>query len=148
MVGARWRVPAYFARVKHLLAIALAMPWVVLPIVTVLRARRSRALDEYPSDPPADGPLVSIVIPARNEARNIERCVRSALAADYPRLAVVAVDDHSTDGTGEILRRIANEDSRLRVVVPPTLPVSVVLDNVLDRGQAPPVLVHAKAHPL
>ncbi len=69
-----------------------------------------------------DAPTVSVVIPARNEAHNIERCVRSALAADYPRLEVVAVDDHSTDGTGAILSRLALEDPRLRVLTPAPLP--------------------------
>ena len=104
------------------LAIALAAPWVIVPIVTIVRARDSRSLDEESADAPADAPLVSLVIPARNEARNIERCVRSALDARYPRLEVIAVDDHSTDDTGAILRRLASGDARLRVVVPPPLP--------------------------
>jgi glycosyltransferase involved in cell wall biosynthesis len=108
--------------VNTLVAVAFALPWGIVPVVTLLRARRSRSLDEHPASVPADAPLISIVIPARNEARNIERCVRSALAADHPRLEVVAVNDHSTDSTGAILRRIAAEDARLRVVVPPALP--------------------------
>ena len=93
-----------------------------MPIVTLVRARHSRSLDEESAEVFADAPLVSLVIPARNEARNIERCVRSALAASYPRLEVIAVDDHSTDDTGEILHRLAWGDARLRVVVPPPLP--------------------------
>lgn len=112
----------HLSRVTSLLAIALAAPWVIVPIVTTIRARHSRSLDEESADPPADAPLVSLVVPARNEARNIERCVRSALAAKYPRLEVIAVDDHSTDDTGAILRRLASDDARLRVVVPPPLP--------------------------
>ena len=105
-----------------LLIIALASPWIIVPVVALLRARHSRSLDEHAADVRADAPLVSIVVPARNEERSIERCVRSVLAARYPRLEVVAVDDHSTDGTGAILRGIAKEDARLRVVVPPPLP--------------------------
>jgi hypothetical protein len=88
----------------------------------VWRARRSRSLDEEPRDAPSDAPFVSLVIPARNEARNIARCAESALAADYPRLEVIVVDDHSTDGTGEIVRAIAERDARARVVVPEALP--------------------------
>ena len=88
----------------------------------MLRARRSRSLDEDSALATADAPLVSLVIPARNEARSIERCVRSALAAHYPRIEVIAVDDHSTDDTGRILRTLAAEDARLRVIVPPPLP--------------------------
>ncbi|MES2178881.1 MAG: glycosyltransferase [Gemmatimonadota bacterium] len=103
-------------------AAMLALPFVALPIATILRARRSRSLADESPVPRSDAPLVSLVIPARNEARSIGRCVRSALAADYPRLEVVAVDDHSTDSTGDILRSIAAGDSRLRLVVPPPLP--------------------------
>ncbi|CAN5374605.1 glycosyltransferase family 2 protein [soil metagenome] len=102
--------------------IILAIPWVALPVATLLRARDSRSLDDESATAMDDAPTVSIVIPARNEEHNIERCVRSALAANYPRLEVVAVDDHSTDGTGAILADISNEDARLRVVTPEPLP--------------------------
>ncbi len=106
----------------HWLAIAASAPWVLVPIVTSIRSRHARTLDEVDATAPFDAPLVSVVIPARNESRNIERCVRSVLASTYPRLEVIAVDDHSTDDTGVILARIATEDARLRVVVPPPLP--------------------------
>ncbi|GAB4191138.1 MAG: glycosyltransferase family 2 protein [Roseiflexaceae bacterium] len=70
-----------------------------------------------PGDPPTeDAPLISIVVPARNEAANIERCVRSLLAQNYPNIEVIAIDDASTDATPEILARLAAEDPRLRVV--------------------------------
>lgn len=105
-----------------LLAVLLALPWIIVPIAAVIRARRSRSLDEYAADTHGDVPLVSVVIPARNEAHNIERCVRSVLASRYPRLEVIAVDDHSSDGTGSILQSIAKDDARLKVVVPPPLP--------------------------
>jgi chlorobactene glucosyltransferase len=56
--------------------------------------------------PPPSGnvPRVSILVPARNEALNIGPCVRSLLAQDYPNCEVIVLDDHSTDGTGDILR--------------------------------------------
>jgi glycosyltransferase involved in cell wall biosynthesis len=108
--------------VPPLAPLLLALPWVLGPIVTLVRASRSRSLDDERADAPAEPPLVSLVIPARNEARNIERCVASALASDYPRLEVVVVDDHSSDGTGEIVRAMAERDARLRVVVPAPLP--------------------------
>ncbi|MGH7617560.1 MAG: glycosyltransferase [Gemmatimonadaceae bacterium] len=97
------------------------LPFVVPPIVVLLRARRSRSIEEFSPDVFADAPLVSVVIPARNERRNIERCVRSVLSADYPRLEVIMVDDHSTDGTGDAARAIAASDARLRVVEAPPL---------------------------
>ena len=60
-------------------------------------------------------PLLSIVVPARNEERAIEAAVRSLLAQDYPRFEVIVVEDRSTDRTADILRGLAT-DLRLRVV--------------------------------
>jgi len=102
--------------------IAWSLPWVVGSIGAVLRSFRSRSLDDESPDPPAAAPLVSVIIPARNEQRNIERCVRSVLATIYPSIEVIVVDDHSTDGTGDIVRTIARLDDRLRVVAAPDLP--------------------------
>jgi chlorobactene glucosyltransferase len=55
----------------------------------------------------ATGPLVSIIVPARNEEQNIERCVRSLLEQDYNHFEVIVVDDDSTDGTGRLLDELA-----------------------------------------
>jgi hypothetical protein len=108
--------------VPSLASVLLAAPWVLGPIAAIVRASRSRSLDDERAEPPHDAPLVSIVIPARNEARNIAPCVESALASSYPRLEVIVVDDHSTDETGAIAASIAARDPRLRVIVPPPLP--------------------------
>src|SRR5207244_206033 len=71
-------------------------------------------------EPLTSGPLVSIIIPARNEARNIERCVRSVLATAYSPIEVIVVDDRSTDGTAEIVEPAIGDRLRLvRGVEPP-----------------------------
>jgi chlorobactene glucosyltransferase len=108
--------------VPRLTPLLLASPWILGPVVTLVRARFNRSLDEEAAEPPNDPPLVSLVIPARNEARNIRRCVESALASTYPRLEVIVVDDHSTDGTGAIVETMMAHDSRLRVMTPEPLP--------------------------
>ena len=59
-------------------------------------------------------PRVSILVPARNEERIIERTVRAFLAQDYPAFEVIVVDDRSTDSTPAILASI--DDPRLIVV--------------------------------
>ncbi|MDQ3698338.1 MAG: glycosyltransferase [Gemmatimonadota bacterium] len=103
-------------------AILAALPWLVIPVVVLFRGRGSRTLDEESTTLPDDAPLVAVIIPARNEARSIERCVRSILGSAYPRLEVIVVDDDSADGTGDIARRLAAADPRLRVVEPAPLP--------------------------
>jgi len=98
-----------------------SLPWVLPPIIAIVRASHSRHLDEFPPDV-TDPPLVSVIIPARNEATNIARCVRSVLASRYPKLEVIVVDDHSTDGTAGIARATAGGDSRIRIIENPDLP--------------------------
>ena len=54
-------------------------------------------------------PFVSVCVPARNEARDIRACLTSLLRQQYPHFEVIAVDDNSTDGTGEIIQSLADE---------------------------------------
>ena len=102
--------------------LAPALPWVLFPLVALWRVRRPTTLDQFSPEPPAHPPFVSVVIPARNERRNVERCLRSVLAARYPAFEVLLVDDHSDDGTGDIARAIEATDARLRVLESPPLP--------------------------
>jgi len=63
-------------------------------------------------------PFLGIVVPARNEAKNIERTVRSLAAQNYPvdRYKIVVVDDRSFDRTPEILTELENEIANLEVI--------------------------------
>jgi len=76
--------------------------------------------------PRENAPFVSIVVPARDEERQIEDCVRSLLAQEWLDFELIVVDDRSSDATNEILQRIAFEDPRLRVVTGKALPVGWV----------------------
>src|SRR5574339_743701 len=75
-----------------------------------------------PVPPPSDPPLISICVPARNEARNIRACIESILAQDYPNVEVIVVDDRSTDLTPEILRQLSLHEDRLKIVHGSDLP--------------------------
>ncbi|MFM7034578.1 MAG: glycosyltransferase family 2 protein [Planctomycetia bacterium] len=59
---------------------------------------------------------VSVLVPARNEAAAIERLVRDVLASRDVDLELVILDDESTDGTGQIVARLADVDPRVRLV--------------------------------
>ncbi len=73
-------------------------------------------------DATVDGtPLVSVCIPARNEADNLEPCVRSLLSSDYGHIQVLVYDDESTDGTNLIVHRLCDADPR--VLAAPTFPL-------------------------
>ncbi|HZV76744.1 MAG TPA: glycosyltransferase family 2 protein [Candidatus Babeliales bacterium] len=83
--------------------------------------RRSRASISTRT-PAADLPSLSIIVPARNEQRQIERCLRSLLATRHPRYEVIVVDDQSTDETRAIADRIAASETRFTVVAGAPLP--------------------------
>jgi chlorobactene glucosyltransferase len=97
------------------LAAELAALLVVIAGIAVLgtNLRRLVPMEAYPH--PADLPRVSVLVPARDEERDIEACVRSLLSQDYPDFEVLVLDDGSTDATPAILRRISAEDPRPRL---------------------------------
>jgi len=61
-------------------------------------------------------PLVSILIPARNEADNIGSTLRLLLEQDYPSFEIIVLDDNSSDGTLEIARSVSDTDPRAYVL--------------------------------
>lgn len=74
----------------------------------------------------AELPYVSVLVPARNEAGNISRCVRSLLAQNYPNFEIIVLDDNSQDGTAGIVEMLSNPTDdpshRLRLVEGQPLP--------------------------
>lgn len=68
-------------------------------------------------------PSLAVIVPARNEAADIQMCLRALVTQDYPNLQIVAVNDRSTDETGLLMRRVAAETpDRLTVVEIDELP--------------------------
>jgi hyaluronan synthase len=66
----------------------------------------------------SNGPLISIVVPAKNEEKNIRNCVQSCLNQTYKNKEIIVVNDGSTDKTGEVLdeMRKENRTSNLRIL--------------------------------
>ncbi|UHC14381.1 glycosyltransferase [Methylobacterium currus] len=99
---------------------ALALALALLPAALALAnlwALRRRA-----TGAPAPDGLVSILIPARNEAANIRPTLAAALASTGIPIEVIVADDHSTDGTAAIVAEFAAHDPRLRLIAVPPLP--------------------------
>ena len=72
----------------------------------------------------ASAPMVSMLVPARNEELNIAGCVSSLLAQEYRNFEVIVIDDQSTDGTMDALRKLAAAPGggRLRILEGTPLP--------------------------
>jgi glycosyltransferase involved in cell wall biosynthesis len=93
-------------------ALGAVWVWCVIDAFVGMRRVPDLAATDFDVPPWNEGghaPSVCIVVPARNEAEHVEAAVRSLLALDYPRFRIIAVNDRSTDGTGEILDRLAAE---------------------------------------
>ena len=102
-----------------LLSLWPALPWLG-PLLGIFRlARRDPDLTQAPI---AAGPLVSVIIPARNEAETIETVVRSVLTTAYGAVEVIVVDDRSTDETAGLAAALTREDPRVRLVRGAELP--------------------------
>lgn len=104
----------------------LAALVVVGPALSWIAMRKnfhdSPDLAAVPPLAPGEEPELLVIVPARDEAGQIEGCLRALLSSRYGRLAVRLVDDGSSDGTGAIARVIAASDARLEVIDAPPLP--------------------------
>lgn len=90
--------------------------WPLLAFVMVKGRKRMRLMFRPGFPLPPDPPRVSILVPAKDEAHQIEGCVRSILQQDYPNFELVLINDRSADATGAIFDRLAAGDARVRPV--------------------------------
>ena len=115
MIGSYW---IWFCWTTGIL---LAAVWTIPVIRAAIYFRHVADLTRPEFEPPADArfPSLTIVVPARNEAETIEPAMRSLFRLNYPHYRIVAVNDRSTDATGEILEKLAASSEsagRLRVL--------------------------------
>ncbi len=91
-------------------------------IVTWLHNQHQMDIVVRPLPPPPSGPRISVIVPARNEERNIRRCVEALLSQTWPDYEVLVLDDRSTDATPRILSELAERNPRLRLLRGADLP--------------------------
>ena len=109
-------------RVVFLSAVAGASVATLLSVHVLINAALVRRADPGAPDVPADR-VVSVLIPARNEASRIGPTIRSVLASDgVGDLEVIVLDDHSSDETAAVVGASASGDQRLRIVAGNDLP--------------------------
>jgi chlorobactene glucosyltransferase len=100
--------------VSYLLLGPLA--WAAMWFASVKGQKRMKIVRRPPPAIPAPMPMVTVLIPAKDEEARIEACVQSVLAQDYPCARVLAIDDRSADRTGGILDMLSVSHDRLRVI--------------------------------
>ncbi len=91
-------------------------------IITWLHNQYTLYIVVKPEPAPKNPTIISVCVPARNEERNIGRCVEALLAQTYPNLEIIVLDDRSTDATPEILSRLSASDARVKVINGSDLP--------------------------
>ncbi|BCS55720.1 glycosyltransferase family 2 protein [Geobacter sp. SVR] len=104
------------------LGIAILLLYSLAGLDMLIGNRSIRALRESSPQLPAEPPRVSVAVAARDEARNIREALQSLLQLDYPNLELIVVDDRSSDGTAEILDKMATASPHLRVLHVSELP--------------------------
>jgi cellulose synthase/poly-beta-1,6-N-acetylglucosamine synthase-like glycosyltransferase len=92
--------------------LGVSVAWIFLIKSMWITFRDSPYLDRYNSKP-HNTPKVSVILPARNEAMFIERCINSLLDQDYQNYEIIAIDDMSEDNTGELIKKIAQKNSKV-----------------------------------
>jgi succinoglycan biosynthesis protein ExoA len=99
------------------------------------------------SNAPVDAPLVTVIVPVRDEARFLPACLASLLAQDWPRdrLEILVVDGLSCDGTDVLARNLALDASNVRVLVNPRLTAAAAL-NVGIREARGEVIARLDGH--
>jgi chlorobactene glucosyltransferase len=99
----------------------VAVLLVVFAVNLILNLRALRKPDRR-SKIPDPAPLVSVLIPARNEEENIETCLKSLQKQDYPNFEILVLDDNSKDRTAELVERMAAKDDRIKLIKGGPLP--------------------------
>jgi chlorobactene glucosyltransferase len=99
--------------------IAVGLVCFMLNLILNLRSLKVPRAD---SRIPRPAPLVSVLIPARDEEENIGACLDSLRKQDYPNFEILVLDDNSVDNTAGIVSRIAAEDDRIQLIRGESLP--------------------------
>ncbi|RXJ04633.1 glycosyltransferase [Anaerobacillus alkaliphilus] len=99
-----------------ILAIITCLFWLIVLIDAFLGMRKLESLTNVSEDLGGNTPLVSIIIAAKNEAKDIKKSVQSQLKQTYQNIEWIIVNDRSSDGTGKLIEELVQEDHRVRSI--------------------------------
>jgi chlorobactene glucosyltransferase len=95
---------------------------IVVFLINLILNLRSLRTPDINAKVPQPTPLISVLVPARDEENNIRTCVESLQKQDYPNYEILVLDDNSTDNTAAIVKELAAKDSRVRLYFGEPLP--------------------------
>ena len=92
--------------------ILVGIVWISLIFGILQYISKAPSLDKFKNNF-KDTPLVSVIIPARNETENIAQCLDSMLEQDYPNYEVLVINDSSEDDTGDIIEQYSKKNTKI-----------------------------------
>lgn len=108
--------------ILYLLITFSLVAWILYFVIVISNYKKTPHLSKTsPKKPLKKSPLVSIVIPSRNEEHRIGKCLKTLKSQTYPNLEFIIVDD-STDNTVNVIKSIAGDDKRFKIIKQEKLP--------------------------
>jgi chlorobactene glucosyltransferase len=96
--------------IYHLLIVAVSFYFFLLTLINISEMKRHTVAANL-----TEGPMISVLVPVRNEEDHIGLCLASLCNQDYTNYEILVIDDNSRDKTMAILRMIAGIDKRIRI---------------------------------
>lgn len=97
-------------KVYSILILAIGIYALLTTLLNIIYFRRIARVEPLAED----GPLVSIVIPARDEEQNLPKLLESLIRQSYKNIEILIINDQSSDRTGEIIEEFSLKDSRVK----------------------------------
>ena len=96
-----------------IIQVSIFISWIYFLIYTIKSLRQVPKLAVFISYKNIVFPKVSVILPARNEESYIEKCLGSLLKQDYSNYEIVAINDSSSDRTGEKIQKYSTMNSKI-----------------------------------
>ena len=87
--------------------------WIYFLIYTIKFLIHVPKLQSFRSSNNVTHPKVSVILPARNEEKYIQKCLKTLIEQDYPNYEIIAINDSSTDKTGELIESFSLANSKI-----------------------------------
>lgn len=102
--------------ISYILIIISLIAWILYFVVVMSNFKKTPHLSKNPpKNPLKNQPLVSVIIPSRNEGHRIGECIKTLKEQTYKKLEILIVDD-SSDNTVDVIKSIVRDDKRFKII--------------------------------